>query len=522
MGLVLMLEAHKAVRLQFISCPREHCLSVEAMPCGTKSTKSEVLTNHSTRQSDANTLSTHFASMSTDPSYKTPPTKVSTINSHYQHQQITPYSVLHMLHPVQVQTIYQPGFQTIHTLKTLRSHGLRGIKLFDITESLIISRIKYVAPSWCGFATQQQLQQLQFLIKKLIRFNYLPASYPTVTQIFNTLDSRLFKKVENNNHCCSDSVLLLCVGRAKSDKTRRPSENRPVNFYNVKVHLDKVNMSLYIQQGALKMIHSESKYGLICSMNSKNKKPQHGVGDIASIEAITSVLVVTRSKREYLLTKRLIPKTATQESEISLPAYSPTDDVDCDARDTGIARVNCDASDNYDARFNSDARGICDARDNYDARENRKARDNYNARVDVQKNDEKVSKDKLDKLEKDLNKVTTDRIILKSEGQSHQQELEEIEKPKQEHTNEMKEQKYEKNMSEADAQRVPSKDGRKGETVPRIGKGRAKSPPRSTAWCIGYENEKTTQQGELTKSTTIFGFNGGQCYRREAEIRTSS
>ncbi|ESO11754.1 hypothetical protein HELRODRAFT_166783 [Helobdella robusta] len=45
--------------------------------------------------------------------------------------------------------------------------------------------------------------------------------------------------------------------------------NLTINFYNVKVNLDKVNISLYIQQGALTMIHSESKYGLICSMNSK-------------------------------------------------------------------------------------------------------------------------------------------------------------------------------------------------------------------------------------------------------------
>ncbi|ESO04379.1 hypothetical protein HELRODRAFT_172749 [Helobdella robusta] len=126
---------------------------------------SEKSLNTSTVQHiDANTLNTHFASMSTNQSYKIPPTKATTINSH-QHQQFTPYSVLHMLTKAcQCGT----GFQTFHALKTLRSHGLRGVKLFDITESLIISRIKYAAPSWSGFATQQQLQQLQSLIKKLI------------------------------------------------------------------------------------------------------------------------------------------------------------------------------------------------------------------------------------------------------------------------------------------------------------------------------------------------------------------
>ncbi|ESO12174.1 hypothetical protein HELRODRAFT_158637 [Helobdella robusta] len=58
---------------------------------------SEKSLNTSTVQHiDANTLNTHFASMSTDHSYKISPTKATTINSH-QHQQFTPYSVLHIL-----------------------------------------------------------------------------------------------------------------------------------------------------------------------------------------------------------------------------------------------------------------------------------------------------------------------------------------------------------------------------------------------------------------------------------------
>ena len=61
--------------------------------------------------------------------------------------------------------------------------------------------MKYAVPSWSGFTTRQQLQQLQSLINKLIRLQYLPSSYPNITNIFSTLDSRLFNKIESNtNH----------------------------------------------------------------------------------------------------------------------------------------------------------------------------------------------------------------------------------------------------------------------------------------------------------------------------------
>ncbi|ESO04688.1 hypothetical protein HELRODRAFT_172358 [Helobdella robusta] len=42
--------------------------------------------------------------------------------------------------------------------------------------------------------------------KKLNRLNYLPASYPTVTQISNILDSRLFKKRKHDYQVATQST----------------------------------------------------------------------------------------------------------------------------------------------------------------------------------------------------------------------------------------------------------------------------------------------------------------------------
>ena len=106
-----------------------------------------------------------------------------------------------------IENLLTKSFQTFYALKTIRSHGLFGVRLHDITESLIISRLKYAAPSWSGFINQQQLKQLQSLLNKLIRLNYLPISYPPISTIFHTLDSRLFLKVTTNPHHVLHQIL---------------------------------------------------------------------------------------------------------------------------------------------------------------------------------------------------------------------------------------------------------------------------------------------------------------------------
>ena len=75
-----------------------------------------------------------------------------------------------------------------HALKITRAHGRYGPKLYDITESLIISRIKYAAPSWCEFANSEHIKQLKALLNKLIRLNYLPPNYLKIEAIFLSLD----------------------------------------------------------------------------------------------------------------------------------------------------------------------------------------------------------------------------------------------------------------------------------------------------------------------------------------------
>ena len=79
-------------------------------------------------------------------------------------------------------------YQTFHALKIIRAHGLYCPKLYVITESLIISRIKYAAPLGCGFANHEDIKQLQSLLNKLIKLNFLPLNYPVIKAIYASLD----------------------------------------------------------------------------------------------------------------------------------------------------------------------------------------------------------------------------------------------------------------------------------------------------------------------------------------------
>ena len=89
-----------------------------------------------------------------------------------------------------------------------------GPKLYDITESFNISGIKYAAPSWCGFVNHEHIKQLQSLLNKLMRLNYLPSNYPKIKSIIASLDERLFSRVtvtRTTSHFCFFCRFFVCL-----------------------------------------------------------------------------------------------------------------------------------------------------------------------------------------------------------------------------------------------------------------------------------------------------------------------
>ena len=131
---------------------------------------------------------------------------------------ITPY----------IDNIMTKCYLTVHTLKIIRTHGLFCPKLYDVTETLIISRIKYAAPSWCGISNNEHIKQLQSLLNKHIMFNYFPPNYPKIKSIFTSLDEHLFLRVTCNPHHVLHQILPLV--KSPSRDMRRRTHNTPKQF----------------------------------------------------------------------------------------------------------------------------------------------------------------------------------------------------------------------------------------------------------------------------------------------------
>ena len=91
--------------------------------------------------------------------------------------------------------IVSQSAQTLYALRTLRSQGLSGPALWEVTEATLVSRLTYASPSWWGFLDAGSRHQLQSLFKKIVKQGFLQANHPSFSDIAKSADNKLFSSV---------------------------------------------------------------------------------------------------------------------------------------------------------------------------------------------------------------------------------------------------------------------------------------------------------------------------------------
>jgi len=97
--------------------------------------------------------------------------------------------------------IIDKAARALSGLKTIRSHGLTGESLHDVTRATLIARLIYAAPAWWGFISLAERDRIQSVIKKAQRYGYLPRNFPDVSCLVDALETNLFNSIlYNPNH----------------------------------------------------------------------------------------------------------------------------------------------------------------------------------------------------------------------------------------------------------------------------------------------------------------------------------
>ena len=73
-----------------------------------------------------------------------------------------------------IDSLVSRNAQTFYALRVLRSNGLSGNALWDVTQATLINKMLYASPLWWGFIDASDKQRLQSVLNKAVKLGFLP------------------------------------------------------------------------------------------------------------------------------------------------------------------------------------------------------------------------------------------------------------------------------------------------------------------------------------------------------------
>ena len=88
--------------------------------------------------------------------------------------------------------------QSKYAIKLLRSHGLSGQSLWDITQATLVARMLYASQSWWGFLDQAARNRLCSALRRVPRLGLCSPGLPGFEELCAQADTNLFKQIMAN------------------------------------------------------------------------------------------------------------------------------------------------------------------------------------------------------------------------------------------------------------------------------------------------------------------------------------
>ena len=127
-----------------------------------------------------------------------------------------------------VDGLVRKSAQTMYALRLLRSQGLHGRYLWDVTGAVLVSRLTYASQAWWGLINEGEKSQLGAIIAKAVKQGFLAPDQPTFQEICDSADLSLFRSIlQNPNHVLHQ---LLPPVKIQNYSLRERAHNREIPF----------------------------------------------------------------------------------------------------------------------------------------------------------------------------------------------------------------------------------------------------------------------------------------------------
>jgi len=126
--------------------------------------------------------------------------------------------------------------RSMYAISVLGSHGMCVPLLQQVFQSVVISKLTYVAPAWLGFSTSADRQRIETFLRRAARSG-LWASAMTAEELVDDADERLFSKVRY----CAHHVLEELLPPASDSQHNLRKRRHNITLPDKKGHLAAKN-----------------------------------------------------------------------------------------------------------------------------------------------------------------------------------------------------------------------------------------------------------------------------------------
>ena len=89
---------------------------------------------------------------------------------------------------VHIDNVLRQAAQSMYALRVLRSHGLTGESLWDVTRATTLARMLYASPAWWGYVDMGHKVRLHNFLLKLRRLGFLPPNASSFAEMCEAAD----------------------------------------------------------------------------------------------------------------------------------------------------------------------------------------------------------------------------------------------------------------------------------------------------------------------------------------------